>query len=103
MSLPRRVADMVGEVLSYFASGHVVRVSRMQKEVTVHDAAELLHVSRTHLIGLLDQGQIPHRVIGAHRRIALSDLLAYQDQLEKHRAEALRAMANDAEQLKLYE
>lgn len=38
----------------------------------------MLNVSRPHVIKLLDEGHIEYRMVGRHRRILGSSLLAYQ-------------------------
>ena len=59
---------------------------------------------RTHLIGLLEKGvPIPYRLVGSHRRIALTDLLAYKENMVAQRKDALDAIAAEAQELKLYE
>ena len=91
------------ETLSEVANGNAVRLLQIRRELTTHEAAELFGVSRTHLIGLLEKGVIPYRLVGSHRRIALTDLLAYKVKTDAHRKEALDAIAAEAQELKLYE
>ncbi|WP_375782486.1 hypothetical protein [Streptosporangium becharense] len=35
-------------------------------------------MSRPHLIGLLETGKIPYRMVGRHRRVVAEDLMAYR-------------------------
>lgn len=103
VALPGRLGRFVLEALSEIASGNAIRLLQIRKELTTHEAAELLNVSRTHLIGLLEKGVIPYRMVGSHRRIALTDLLAYKEKIDARRKEALDAIAAEAQELKLYE
>lgn len=103
LALPARVGHFVLETLSEVASGNAVRLLQIRRELTTHEAAELLNVSRTFLIGLLEKGVMPFRLVGSHRRIALTDLLAYKQKTDAQRKEALDAIAAEAQELKLYE
>ena len=103
LALPARVGHFVLEALREVANGNAVRLLQIRRELTSHDAAELLNVSRTFLIGLLEKGAIPYRLVGSHRRIAMTDLLAYKDQTNAQRKEALDAIAAEAQELKLYD
>jgi excisionase family DNA binding protein len=102
-ALPTRLGRFVLETVSEIASGNAVRLLQIRRELTTHEAAELLNVSRTHLIGLLEKGVIPYRLVGSHRRITLTDLLAYKEKTDAQRGEALDAIAAEAQELKLYE
>ena len=56
-------------------------------------------MSRPFLIDQLKKGLLPFRNVGTHRRIRLSDLLAYKQQKDQKRSEALAALATQAQEL----
>jgi excisionase family DNA binding protein len=101
--LSARLGRLVLEAFSQLAQGNAVRLVHIRRELTTHEAADLLNVSRTYLIGLLDKGEIPYRMVGSHRRIGLTDLLAYREKTDRRRKEALATIAAEAQELKLYE
>ncbi|HEX4183737.1 MAG TPA: 3,4-dihydroxy-2-butanone-4-phosphate synthase, partial [Caulobacteraceae bacterium] len=76
--LPRPAFRLLVEVLSQMARGNVVAVTPIQADLTTQQAAELLGVSRPHLVKLLESGRLPFRKVGAHRRVRFEDLAAYR-------------------------
>lgn len=63
--------------------------------LTPAQAAKLLGISRAHLYKILDSGALAYRVVGNRdRRIALKDLLAYQEKTETLRAAVAKQDAN---------
>ncbi len=48
------------------------------EELTTQQAADRLGVSRPHLIKLIEEGRLRHRMVGSHRRILASDLARFQ-------------------------
>ncbi len=84
------VLERVAEVLSRGDSITVVPVGR---EVTTQQAADLLNVSRQYLVRLLDEGRIPFRKTGKHRRLQVEDVLAFKDNRDKDRRAGLRELS----------
>lgn len=76
--LPDAAFKVLLETLSQMARGNVVAVVPLEASLTTQQAAELLGVSRPHLVKLLEAGAIPYRMTGKHRRVSLSDLNAYR-------------------------
>ena len=65
------------------------------------EAAAFLHVSRLFVIKESVAGQLPHRMLGTHRRIAFADLLAYATEMRQKQVAALERMAANARELGL--
>ena len=69
-------------------------------DLTTQQAAELLGLSRTYVVRLIDQGTLPGHMVGTHRRLRASDVLAYRTD-RAHRLDALDAITSADEDLGL--
>ena len=101
VDMPREALELLVEVLGQMANGNAVTIVPIHEELTTHRAAEFLNVSRPYLIGLLDAGKIPYRMVGTHRRIRLPDLMAFKKQDDARRDKALAELTQQAEDLDL--
>ena len=82
------LVELLRASLKEFQEGNGVTLLTSKRELSAQEAAELLGVSRPYLVThLLETGIIPYRKVGTHRRIALSDVQAFQ--MERDRQHAL--------------
>jgi excisionase family DNA binding protein len=91
------------EALRNIALGQAVAGVSPNRQLTTQRAADLLGVSRPHLVKLLELGQLPYHKTGSHRRIYLNDLLAYQKRRDAGRRRSLSRLAREAFDAGLYE
>jgi excisionase family DNA binding protein len=78
-----------------------MHVSENRAEVTISEAAKLLNVSVQYLIRMMDDGKIPSRRVGTHRRACLADVLAYRAEQYRERKAILDQMASIDQELGL--
>ena len=99
--LPRAALDLLRKLLSEMAQGNAATVVPVHAELTTQEAANLLNVSRPHLVKLLSEEKIPFTMVGSHRRVRLHDLLAYKEQQELRSQDALQKLAEQAQELNM--
>lgn len=103
IDLPPSLYDVLRQAIPALLQGHAVSIAPMDVELTTNKAADLLNVSRPHLIKLLDRDEIPFHMVGTHRRIRLGDLLEYKAQRNERRARALEELVKESQRLGLYD
>lgn len=100
--VPDSALQALRQLIHHLASGRAVTLVPVGRELTTQEAADILNVSRPHLIKLLEQGDIPFARTGTHRRIQLSDLMAYKRRRDTQRHEALSRLTQMSQELGLY-
>ncbi len=81
------------ELLRHLGTGDAVTLVPVSQMLTTQQAADILNVSRPFLISLVEKGEIPHLLVGRHRRIEAEDLFAYKRRRDTARSDALGELA----------
>jgi excisionase family DNA binding protein len=95
--LPAPAVQLLTDILAHLGAGEVVQVILDNTEMTTQQAADFLNVSRPWLVKLVERNELPHRMVGTHRRILFSDLRAYKERMGKTRRKALDALVAEAQ------
>jgi excisionase family DNA binding protein len=93
VDLPPLVTEMLKDILKAIAAGKAVSLVPVEAEITTQQAAALLNVSRPYLVGIVEKGLLPARMVGNQRRLPLQDVLAYKAENRARRREALAELA----------
>lgn len=98
LELPAGAVALLMDILEAMAAGRGVTLMPENAELTTVQAAEVLNVSRPFLIKLLDEGAIPHRKVGKHRRIRMEDVMAYKAAIDREREVVLDQLVSEAQE-----
>jgi excisionase family DNA binding protein len=98
IELPAGAVTLLLDILGAMASGQGVTLIPEDAELTTVQAADIFHVSRPFLIKLLEEGQIPYRRVGKHRRIRMEDVMNYKRAIDEQREAVLDQLVADAQE-----
>ncbi len=91
--LTRGLSQLLMDLLRHIGRGDAVTLVPVSQMLTTQQAADILNVSRPFLISLLEKGEMPHVLVGRHRRIKAEELFAYKRRRDEEREAALSEMA----------
>ncbi|GAB4040313.1 excisionase family DNA-binding protein [Spirosoma jeollabukense] len=101
ISVPAKTLHLLAVILASMAQGKAISLIPSDSEISTQQAAGILNVSRPHVVKLLEEGVIPFKKVGSHRRILLEDVLIYANQQKEMRKENLQFLTQQAQELKL--
>ena len=99
--LPAAAVKVIVDVLAAMADSKPISVIPTEAELTTQQAADMLNVSRPHLVKLLKAGELLFSKVGTHRRIRVADLLAYKMRALAERRTAIDEMVMLSQELGL--
>jgi len=95
--LPRQALALLRDLLAEMAQGNAVTVMPTHAELTTQEAANILNVSRPHVVQLLETGKIPFSKTGTHRRIRYQDLMEYMHKRNQQTETLLNELTRQAQ------
>jgi excisionase family DNA binding protein len=101
VAVPPQILKVLGQALGKMARREPIVLMHEKQEFTTVEAANYLNVSRPFVIKEIESGNLPHRMVGTHRRILFEDLARYAARMQAKRNEALNKMAANARELGL--
>ncbi|MBN8662487.1 MAG: helix-turn-helix domain-containing protein [Candidatus Obscuribacter phosphatis] len=101
--IPEPLYRVLEQVIPLLTADMAVSIVPVGHLLTTQEAADLLNVSRPHLIKLLEEGSISFERVGTHRRIRFEDLMEYKHKRDKERRKALRKLTEMAQEAGLYD
>jgi excisionase family DNA binding protein len=99
IAIPASAFHALRFVVEGMSRGLSVHLVPQGKELTTKQAAELLHVSRPFLVRNLLGKEIAFEKVGTHRRVRLTDLLAYRERRAQERRRLIDDMTRAAQDL----
>lgn len=101
VELPTSALRLLVDILSELADGNAVKVVPVHAELTTQEAADMLNVSRPHLVKLLENGALPHHKTGKHRRVRFADLMRFKTARDQASEHAMRELSQQAQELNM--
>ena len=101
LQLPSKVLGLLSAIVSNMAAGKSMAIILSDATIGTQEAADYLDVSRPFIVRLLEKGEIPFSKVGTHRRIKVSDVIAYQKKTKAKRRKQLNFLAQQAQDLNM--
>lgn len=85
ITIPKKAMAILSIIIENMTEGKSISIVSSKSELSTQQVAEMLNVSRPHVVKLLETTKIPFRKVGSHRRVLLKDVIEFKRQLAKER------------------
>ncbi|MCL2788256.1 MAG: helix-turn-helix domain-containing protein [Micrococcales bacterium] len=97
-TLPPSLRTGFEALVQALSRGEAVRVEPVSPMLTTGQAADILNVSRTTFVKLLEEGRIPYTQPSVHRQVRLEDVLEYKRERSAMRTTFLKESLRQAKE-----
>lgn len=101
--IPEEVYGALRDVVEALRRGQAITVAPHDTVLTTQEAADLLGISRPTFVKILERGEVAYTKPGRHRRVLLSDVLAYQRRSSEATRRGLDELVAISEEAGLYD
>jgi excisionase family DNA binding protein len=95
--LPPSAFDALRLVVRWMAEGRTINLVPSGSAISTQQAADMLGVSRPHVVRLLDKGEMSFDKPGVHRRIPVEEVIAYRERRRTERRVGLQRIGEISE------
>jgi len=92
LEIPMSVFQVLQQAVNYMMHGKALSVIPCDQLLSTQEAADILSISRSSLVQLLEAGKLPFVEVGTRRRVQLSDVLEYKKHRSQQRRDSLAEM-----------
>ena len=103
VKLPLALAEVMFRAAELLTERRHVTVFPDEELMSIHDAAEILGVSRQYLVRLIDRGEIAAEMVGTHERVRAKNIEGFKLARDAKRNSALGCLAALSEDLAGYD
>jgi excisionase family DNA binding protein len=100
--LPVSALDSIETILKNLSEGKHSEILSENQYLTTQQAADYMDVSRPFVVRLLEDGKLPYKKVGRHRRVLFSELKNYEAKQQQITLENLKKLTEESQLLNLY-
>lgn len=94
--IPFPIYETLTTIVDALTRNQAVSIIPTNTKLTTQQAADFLQISRPTLIKALESGAIPFTRVGRHRRVLLTDLIRYEENLRVDRKAFLQEQTQES-------
>lgn len=101
VTIPAEAFRLLLEILAQMGQGNAVKVQPIRQELQLYEAADILGVSRSYVVSLLESGEIPYWIEGTVYWMRYQHVIDYKNRNDAERMKVLDELAAQAQELNM--